>query len=159
MTGAKDLFETTQCLCLASRRAARTITREFDRALRAHGIRATQFTLLSALELKGPQSIGELAELIGADRTTMTRNLAVLEELALVSIRPGDDARSRIAAITDNGRQTLGQALATWRAVQASLTESIGDQAADSLRRLSGGPSILAATTRRQSPASKGDQP
>jgi DNA-binding MarR family transcriptional regulator len=138
-----ELLETTQCLCLASRRAARSITREFDRALRVHGIRATQFTLLAALELKGPQSIGDLAELLGADRTTVTRNLAVVEELSRVSVHTGDDARSRIAAITEDGRRTLTGAFGTWRKVQAALTQSMGDQAADSLRRLSGGPSVI----------------
>lgn len=136
-----DLLETSQCLCLASRRAARAITREFDRALRAHGIKATQFTLLAVLELKGPQSIGELAELLGADRTTLTRNLSVAEQQSLVGIQQGEDARSRIASITKEGRRTLRSAFVTWRAVQDALTRSLGREAADSLRRLSGGPS------------------
>lgn len=137
-----DLFETRQCLCLASRRAARAITRLFDRALRTHGIRATQFTLLAALELKGPQSVGELAELLVADRTTVTRNLAVAEEQSLISIRSGEDARSRIASITTDGRRKLMQAFPTWRTVQEALTQAIGPQAADSLRRLADGPPI-----------------
>ena len=135
-----DLLETKQCLCLASRRAARAITLQFDRAFRAHGIKATQFTLMAVLELKGPQAIGELAGILGADRTTVTRNLAVAEAQSLVSIRPGADARARIAAITKEGRRTLKAAFVTWRKVQAALTQSIGPQAADGLRRLSGGP-------------------
>jgi DNA-binding MarR family transcriptional regulator len=137
-----SVFETTQCLCLASRRAARAITRQFDRAMRAHGIRATQFTLLSALELKGSQPIGELAELIGVERTTLTRNLAVAEESSLVDIRPGDDARARIVSITSTGRHALRRALPTWRRVQGELTGAIGKGAADGLRQLSGGPSL-----------------
>lgn len=147
MSANRELFETTQCLCLASRRAARAITRAFDRELRAHGLRATQFTLLAVLALKGPQSIGALAGVLGADRTTVTRNLAVVEEASLVSIQPGEDARSRIVAITDKGRSALTGAFATWRRVQSALTDSIGDQAADSLRRLSGGPSVAVRRT------------
>ncbi|MEQ8936845.1 MAG: MarR family winged helix-turn-helix transcriptional regulator [Amphiplicatus sp.] len=143
MTAEPDLFETTQCLCLASRRAARAITRTFDRALRAHGLRATQFSLLSGLALKGPQSIGALAALLGADRTTLTRNLAVAEARGLVAVEPGEDARSRIASITAEGRRILRRALATWREVQDGLTGDMGHQTADSLRRLSGGPSML----------------
>jgi DNA-binding MarR family transcriptional regulator len=120
-----DLLETTQCPCLASRRAARAITRQFDRALRSHGIKA-QFTLLGALALKGAQSIGELAEFIGADRTTLMRNLAVAEGQSLVSIRSGEDARSRIVSITTSGGRTLGRALSTWRKVQSGVTKTIG---------------------------------
>ncbi len=140
MNGLAGLLETRECLCLASRRAARAITQQFDRALRAHGIRATQFTLLAVLELKGPQSVGALAELLGADRTTLTRNLAVAESQSLVRTRPGEDARSRIASITKQGRRTLKSAFTTWRAVQESLTRTMGREAADSLRRLSGAP-------------------
>jgi DNA-binding MarR family transcriptional regulator len=142
MSTDRDLFETTQCLCLASRRAARAITRRFDKELKAHGIKATQFTLLAALELRGPQSIGELAELIGADRTTLTRNLSVAEEQSLIGIRRGEDARARIASITAKGRQTLTRAFPSWCKVQDELTDAVGKPAADSLRRFSDGPSI-----------------
>lgn len=136
MSANRDLAETAGCLCLASRRAARAITRAFDRELRAHGIRATQFTLLAILELRGPQSIGELAQKVGADRTTLTRNLALLAEQGFVRIREGQDARSRIVTITPKGRVTLQGAFASWRRVQAALTETIGSQTAASLRRL-----------------------
>lgn len=138
-----DIRETTGCLSLASRRAARAITRNFDRELRAHGVRATQFSLLSALELKGPQSIGALADLLGIERTTLTRNLALVEQRRLVEIEPGDDARTRIAAITSQGRATLGDSLPTWRKVQSELTHAIGKEAAIGLRRLAGGPSAV----------------
>jgi len=139
VTADPGLIETAQCLCLASRRAARAITRNFDAALRPHGIRATQFTLLATLELKGPQSIGALAEFMGADRTTLTRNLAVAEEQSLVAIRAGDDARARIASITAHGRQTLKRAVPVWRTTQTALTNAIGIGTADALRQLSGG--------------------
>lgn len=135
------ILETTQCLCLASRRAARTITREFDQALRAQGLRATQFTLLAALHLAGPKAIGDLADLLSADRTTLTRNLAVAEQQGLVAVRASrEDARSRIASITTKGSRTLRAAMPAWRSTQQRLLEDIGEAAAASLRRLAGGP-------------------
>lgn len=138
------ILETAQCLCLASRRASRAITREFDRALRAHGLRATQFTLLAALHLAGSASIGELAELMGVDRTTLTRNLAVAEASGWVRVHADpDDARSRRAAITAKGRRALTSALPAWRATQQTLTASISAQTATSLRLLAGGPSAM----------------
>jgi DNA-binding MarR family transcriptional regulator len=137
------LYETTRCLCLASRRAARLITRTFDQALRAHGIRATQFTLLAALTLAGPMSIGDLAELLAADRTTVSRNLSLVQQRELVSIKAGKDARARIASITPAGRALLAEALPTWRKTQKQLTEDLGDQAALGLQRLAGGPCVM----------------
>ena len=136
MTREPDFSECAECLCLASRRAARTITRAFEKQMRPHGIRAPQFSLLVLLELKGPQSIGELADALGADRTTLTRNLALIEAQSLVKIRPGDDARSRIVAITPKGRGALKGAFPAWRKAQAALSAAIGRQMADSLRQL-----------------------
>ncbi len=137
MRARAELSETVQCLCLASRRAARTITRAFDKELRPQGVRATQFSVLAILELQGPKSIGELAGMLGADRTTLTRNLALVEDGDLIRIRPGDDARARVATITPKGRKILNRALPAWRKVQSALTESMGAPMADSLRRLS----------------------
>jgi DNA-binding MarR family transcriptional regulator len=134
-----ELTETAQCLCLASRRAARAITRAFDRELRAHGLRATQFTLLATLSLKGEQTISEMAEFIDADRTTMTRNVALAEEKSFVEVRRHEsDARVRVVTITRHGRETLAAALASWGKVQAGLTEAMGSDAADALRHLAG---------------------
>lgn len=141
MQTLSPIVETTGCLCLAARRAARTITRQFDQALRPHGLRATQFTLLAALHLAGPQAIGELAELLSTERTTLTRNLGVAERHGWATMRTSHaDARSRVASITPKGLRTLTAALPAWRAAQQSLTESMGAHTADSLRRLAGGP-------------------
>jgi DNA-binding MarR family transcriptional regulator len=142
MVSDRELLQCSECLCLASRRAARAITRAFDRQLRPRGIRATQFSVLAMLALKGPQSIGDLADLLGADRTTLTRNLALLEEQALVKIRHGADARERIVALTPKGKSTLTGAFPAWRQAQSALSTAIGSAMADSLRRLARSPQI-----------------
>lgn len=144
MTPDPSVFATTRCLCLAARRAARTITREFDQALRPHGLRATQFTLLAALHLAGSKAIGELAEMLSADRTTLTRTLAVAQQRGWVSLRIDPaDARSRLAAITPKGSRTLVAAMPIWSATQQRLLQDIGESAAASLHRLAGGPCVM----------------
>jgi DNA-binding MarR family transcriptional regulator len=138
----RRVLECADCLCLASRKAARAITRAYDRQLRTHGLRATQFTVLAMLELKGPQPIGELARALGTERTTLTRNLALIEEQSLVTMRSGDDARERIVAIAPEGRKALEKALPAWRRAQEEVTGSIGAPLADSLRRLARAPGL-----------------
>jgi DNA-binding MarR family transcriptional regulator len=140
MTDESDLSQCADCLCLAARRAARAITRAFDRELRPCGMRVTQFSVLAMLQLKGPQSIGDLADALGADRTTLTRNLALIEKQSLIKTRIGEDARSRIVAITPKGKSALTRAYPAWRKAQSALTESIGASLADSLRRLARAP-------------------
>src|ERR1700676_3519395 len=120
MTTDRELFECGDCLCLASRRAARALTRAFDRELRPHRIRITQFSILTNLTLRGPLPIGELAEFLGVERTTLTRNLALIERAGWVEIRAGEDARSRVVAVTKKGRNAIAAALPAWRKAQAA---------------------------------------
>ena len=137
MSQPPNLAECAACLCLASRRAARRITRTFDRELRPYGLRATQFTILVMLSLRGATTIGELAEALGVERTTLTRNLALIENAGWVKIEPDeDDARSRIVSVTDAGRETVAQALGAWRKAQDATAAAIGLDGAAALRRL-----------------------
>ena len=73
-------FETTlqvrdTCLCLHAQRAARTLSRLFDEALRPVGLTSGQFSLLNALNRPDPPSIAPVARLLAMDRTTLTAAL------------------------------------------------------------------------------------
>ncbi|HET8984262.1 MAG TPA: hypothetical protein VFN03_00760, partial [Trueperaceae bacterium] len=59
------LAATRDCHCLAARRRARAITRQYEDALRPVGLRATQFTVLAALAQMGSKTIGPLADFLG----------------------------------------------------------------------------------------------
>jgi DNA-binding MarR family transcriptional regulator len=121
MSTEPNFAKCADCLCLASRRAARRITRAFDRELRPYGLRATQFTILLMLSLRGAMTIGELAEALGSERTTLTRNLALIENAGWIKTEPAeDDARSRIVSVTDAARETVAQAFRGWRKAQAA---------------------------------------
>lgn len=137
----EKLVACQHCLCLASRRAARAITRAFDRRLRPLGIRATQFSILVALVLGGPVAIGTLAGWLGIERTTLTRNLDLLESKGWIEVEaaPGD-ARSRIVAITESGRAMARTVLPVWQDTQESVIAAIGDAGYQSLHTLAGTP-------------------
>lgn len=134
---AIDLSDCPDCLCLASRQAARRITRAFDRQLRPHGLRVTQFSILVMLILAGPLTIGELADRLSIERTTLSRNLALIESAAWITIKPGDDARSRLVSVTGKGRAVVSASLGAWRRAQASVATAIGPSGVDALRTLS----------------------
>jgi DNA-binding MarR family transcriptional regulator len=134
-----DLRPCLDCLCLASRRASRTITRAFDRELRPHGIRATQFSILTMLMGYGPTTIGDLADVLGIERTTLTRNLSVVEERGWVKIGVSDtDGRSRVVTATPKGRRAVSAAMPAWQRAQAAASSSIGSSGLAALRALSG---------------------
>jgi DNA-binding MarR family transcriptional regulator len=140
-------FETTHqvrdtCLCLHAQRAARTLSRRFDEALRPAGVTSGQFSLLNALNRPEPPSIGAVAQLLAMDRTTLTAALKPLERDGLVAVMANpDDRRSRLLCLTDMGRQVLASAVPIWRrlhgAIEAGLTEVEPDTLRGALTTLS----------------------
>jgi DNA-binding MarR family transcriptional regulator len=113
-----DLRPAVGCHCLAARRTARAITRLYEEKLRPHGLRATQFSILAALSLKGPTPVSELAELLGLERTSLTRSAAVLERDGWVAAARSEDARERPLRVTAEGRRKIEAAFPAWQEAQ-----------------------------------------
>ncbi|MGA2952549.1 MAG: MarR family winged helix-turn-helix transcriptional regulator [Caulobacteraceae bacterium] len=124
-----------QCLCLRAQRAARTLARRFDAALRPLDLTSGQFSLLNALNRPLAPGVSEVAALLGADRTTLTAALKPLIRRGLVAADVDDaDRRSRRVALTAEGQALLARALPIWRACHEDLESRIGEEAADGLR-------------------------
>ena len=117
----------TVCAANRLRRAARGLTQIYDDALAPSGLRVTQLPILVALRLMGSAPITPLAEALGLDRTTLTRNLKLLAARGLVAMAPdAGDARVRIAALTEEGALALAQGLELWRGVQDVVEQQFG---------------------------------
>jgi DNA-binding MarR family transcriptional regulator len=121
------------CACFNVRKAARAVTQLYDDMLRPTGLRATQLTLLMLLRGHGLMGINRLAEAAVTDRTTLTRNLAILEEQELVRVRPGEDARTRLVELTDAGETAMDAAVPLWQKAQSLIATRMGR---DGLTRL-----------------------
>ncbi len=117
------------CACFNLRRAARRVTQVYDRALKPAGLQATQFTLLSVLagtDAGDGVPMTDLADSLGMDRTTLTRNLAVAERAGWVSLAPGPDRRERRALLTATGQSKLIEAKPYWQQAQAKAAQQLG---------------------------------
>ncbi len=117
------------CICTNVRRAALALTSVYDEALAPHGLKVTQFSLLRAVERHGRPSLTALAEATGLDRSTLGRNLRLLEGAGLVRLSPGEDQRERAVALSPEGSTRVHAAARTWRRLQDSLADSLGDEA------------------------------
>ena len=125
MTAEQDYVES--CACHKVRMAARAVTRAYDDALRPVGLRATQLAVLVAVGKDGPVSMTALANLMGMDRTTLTRNLRPLAKEGLIAVGPEGWRRSRTLEITKKGHSRLREALPYWEQAQARLRRRLGD--------------------------------
>jgi DNA-binding MarR family transcriptional regulator len=124
------------CLCLHAQRAARSLARRFDEALRPVRLTNGQFSLLNALNRPDPLPIGPVARFLAMDRTTLTAALKPLARRDLVTIAADPaDRRSRLLRLTAAGRKVLAAAVPIWRKTHATVESELRSrEQADKLR-------------------------
>ena len=110
------------CMCANFRRTARALTQMYEEALRPLGLRATQFTILQALERAGEVSQGRLGEMLAMDSTSLTRTLALMARKGWIAEKRGEDRRERRIrlSIAGEGEAQAGVACLGESAIAAS---------------------------------------
>jgi DNA-binding MarR family transcriptional regulator len=122
------------CTCLRIRKAARRISQIYDSQLQPTGLTITQFGLLAHAKRLDGVAIGELAEELIMDPTTLTRNLRPLERRGLISIEPDPrDRRARRLRLTQEGRRALERAQPAWARAQREIERALGAPEAGAL--------------------------
>lgn len=127
------LAETMQDGCLGVRvgRLHRLVSRRFEQALRPLGLTLSQMEILAGLTLYG-ESVkpAVIAEELAVERSTMSRNLALMEAKGLiVTTETSAAGRSMAVGITTQGTETLVRAQAAWTEAQAAVLELLGAEA------------------------------
>lgn len=116
------------CACFNMRRAARLVTQRFDRAFRDSNLTANQFSVLMASYSQEDILLTRLAKTLGMERTTLSRNLSILERRKMVSIAMGADRRERRIAITKKGITLLERTLPLWQRAQNEVVDLVGPE-------------------------------
>jgi DNA-binding MarR family transcriptional regulator len=120
-----DTVEELPCACASVRRTARAVTHLYDATLRAHGIEGPQFALLAMLKRFGDCNQAELGRRFDLDKTTLSRNLRLLEQKGWIEFKTGRDARERCVTLTAAGRRRLAAARPAWRQAQNALRSAM----------------------------------
>jgi DNA-binding MarR family transcriptional regulator len=122
------------CACDQLRRVTRGVTQIYDNAVLPSGLRITQLAIFVGLSTEGDMPLTLLAEGLGLDRTTLTRNLKVLEDRGLIrTYEHADDARVRMVSMTLEGSRMLSDALDRWAKVQEFVEERFGRERLEAL--------------------------
>ena len=114
------------CLCIEVRNAAQAPTRRYDEQLAPAGITVTQLSLLNHVTQLATPTLKALAAATGLDRSTLGRNLRLLENQGHVSITAGEDARTRVVRLTRKGRSALKKGAPLWYDIQTALASRLG---------------------------------
>jgi len=121
------------CACFNLRRASRLVTQRFDRVLRGSGLRATQLPILMAAYQQEDIRLIRMAGILGMERTTLTRNLALLARRDLLRVDEGFDRRERRITITPKGVKLLDLALPLWKKAQSEVVDAVGPKKWDAM--------------------------
>ena len=115
------------CACANLRRAGRMVTQLYDSVFRPSGLRATQFTLLQALNHAPRISQSKLAELLGIDSTTLTRTLAFLQRKKWLRSERGNDRRELEISLSPAGQREYKRVFPYWQRAQRRLRHALGE--------------------------------
>jgi DNA-binding MarR family transcriptional regulator len=124
------------CACSQVRRVARKLSSLYDTLLSPEGLTITQYSLLANIERAGQLSHTVLAEKVGMERTTLTRNLRPLTRARWVAAATGQDRRQHLLQLTAAGRRKLLRSLPLWEEAQRQFLSQIGSESLQELRAL-----------------------
>jgi DNA-binding MarR family transcriptional regulator len=127
-----DTPQTLACTCFKLRKLTRAMSRLYDQHMAAVGLKITQYSVLANMA-RAALPVAELAERLGTERTTLTRNLKPLIDAGWAQLVPGPDARQKVVTMTDAGRAKLKQAQPHWRRAQAEIEATLGVDAVRAL--------------------------
>lgn len=113
--------------------ATRKVAARYDAALEPVGINVAQYAMLRTIERRQPVSLTDLGRALDLDRSTMGRNIRVVEKLGLVSTGRGDDQRESVVRLTGQGESVLRDAVPLWEDCQRDIEARVG---AERLRAL-----------------------
>jgi DNA-binding MarR family transcriptional regulator len=128
-----DLNHPFNCVTFNLQRATRSLMRRFEATAKESGLTAPQFTTLSLIAGFGQIAITHLAEHLGTDRTTMTRNIDLLTRKGWVGDAETEDGRLRLLRLTEAGQRKLAEAMPVWTAFQTGLVGTMGTDTAKTL--------------------------
>ena len=124
------------CVCSQVRKLARKLSSLYDTLLSPEDLTITQYSLLADIERAGQLSHLVLAEKVGMERTTLTRNLRPLARAKWVAAVTGKDRRQHLLQLTAAGRRKLVRSLLLWEEAQRKFLSQIGSQSLQELRAL-----------------------
>src|SRR5262245_50640478 len=121
-----DLRGAFGCAAFTLRKSARVITQAYDSAMRAGGLRSTQFTIIVAVYRSPPLAMAKRSSLVIISQGPMRCAVALLNADRMVANAPHGERRVETVPVTDAGVRALAATAPLWRAVQQRFEQSYG---------------------------------
>lgn len=116
----------SKCNCMNIRQASLAITHLYNEFLAPSGLLISQYSVLKHINHLGPISVSNLAIEMKLDRTTLVRNLKLLEDRGFILDIAAAGTRNRQLKLTDAGVAILATAEPLWLEAQNYLEQYLG---------------------------------
>jgi DNA-binding MarR family transcriptional regulator len=131
-----SIDELLNCVGFRLRRATRQVSQIYDQALQPLDLTGPQFSLLAHLPRGRQVAVGQLADELGMEASTLTRNLRPLERRGLVVLLEAPyDRRVKLVLSTRPGQEQLAKAVPAWRSARSQLAKKVGPAALQQLEQ------------------------
>jgi DNA-binding MarR family transcriptional regulator len=130
-----DLTGAAQCVAFNFRKTARALTKAYDVVLQPSGLRSAQFVALVWIAKLQPVSIGDLANVLGVDPSTLSRGLRLMQKQRLLTVSGRSAMRQRFVTLSAQGTRKLDDAVLLWQHLQEHLLAFIGRKNWDRMRQ------------------------
>ena len=124
------------CNCGMLRRTSSHVTALYNKALQGTGLKITQFALLKYISLLKITNLNGLKTVLPQDRSTLGRNIRVIERLNLIKTTVGTDKREIKIEITSLGIEVLGNTYIAWKNINKKITSKLGKEKQEQLRQI-----------------------
>ena len=127
-----DLY-VSKCYCTNLRRSANAISEFYDKRLEKAGVTTAQYYLLINLQRLGKANITHWAERVGLERSTMVRNIKLLEDHGFIERTEGN---GKTFTLSEYGENVLSTAVPIWNETQHEIESFLGMETAKVILQL-----------------------
>ncbi len=123
----------SECYCTNLRRSANTISAFYDAAFKEAGLTAAQYYLLINLSRLGSANITHWAQTVGLNRSTMVRNVKLLQLHGYIQTTAG---HGKVFMLSPKGTRVLEQAIPLWQKAQRQIEAVLGSEDVQAVFRI-----------------------
>ena len=123
----------SECYCTNLRRSANAASDFYDSALKDTGLTIAQYYLLINLSRLQSANITHWAERVGLDRSTMVRNIKLLQSRNLIEKTEGHGKTFTLSA---TGKKSLEEAVTVWNEAQKKIELFLGKEDSEAILRI-----------------------
>ena len=116
------------CNCYIVRKISSNISTLYDNELLDTGLKITQFAILKCLKNLKKSNLNHLAFTMNYNRSTLGRNIKILEKKNFIKITKESDKRELNIRVTNKGFKAFEIAQRFWEIFNLKITNILGNE-------------------------------